>query len=186
MNALWDQPDRYGILSRIFHWGMAILFAAQFAAAAAHWGLPRDNGLRQLLWSYHSDLGVTLFLLVLMRGAWGLANIHRRPSHPGVIGRAAVAGHVAIYGLMLIVPSVRLLAAAGSDRGLTYLGLSVFPARDAEIAWMQGPSEWHGELGWILALLVLGHVAMATLWHHSVKRDGTLTRMANFSAGQRG
>lgn len=178
MTALSDSPARYGLVSRTFHWGMAALFAAQFLSAAAHWGLARDNALREALWSYHGALGTTLFLLVLLRGLWGLANLPRRPAHSGAAGRAAVAGHAAIYGLMVIVPAVRLLAAAGSTRGFSYLGIPVFPARETEIAWMLAPAEWHGELGWILALLVLGHIAMAIVWHRLILRDDTLQRMA--------
>ena len=41
MTSITDSPDRYGLVSRFFHWGMAALFAAQFASAAAHWALPR-------------------------------------------------------------------------------------------------------------------------------------------------
>lgn len=72
-----------------------------------------------------------LFVLVLVRGAWGLANLQRRPAHSGLIGRAAVAGHVAIYALIVIVPTVRFVAAAGDKRGFSFLGIQVFPAREA-------------------------------------------------------
>jgi cytochrome b561 len=178
MTQISDSPNRYGLISRTLHWGMAILFAAQFLSAAAHWALPRENALRDTLWSYHPTLGMTLFLLVLLRGVWGLANIARRPSHGGTMGRAAAAGHIALYGLMVIVPFSRLLAAAGGTRGLSYFGLQVFPARETEVAWMQTLSEWHGEMGWILALLVIGHAAMAIIWHHLIKRDDVLTSMA--------
>lgn len=173
-----DNSERYGLVTRVLHWGMAVLFAAQFASAAAHWALPREDALRQSLWSYHVTLGVTLFILVLIRGVWGLLNLPARPAHSGLVGQAAIAGHVAIYALMIIVPAVRLLAAAGSDRGLTYLGLTIFPPRETEIAWTQLPAEWHGEMGWLLAALILGHIAMATVWHHLIHRDGVLSRMA--------
>lgn len=178
MTRLIDQPDRFGLITRILHWGMALLFAAQFLSALAHWALPRENALRDTLWSYHAALGATLFLLVLLRGIWGLANLPRRPAHSGRVGQAAVAGHAAIYALMIIVPATRLLAAAGSDRGFSYLGLQIFPPRDAEIAWMQAPSELHGELGWVLALLIFGHIAMAVIWHRLIRRDDILQRMA--------
>ena len=179
MSRVQDQPDRYGAVTRVLHWGMAILFAAQFLSAAAHWALPRENAIREALWGYHVTLGITLFLLVLLRGVWGLINLRRRSSHGGdLLGRAAAAGHAALYALMVLVPGVRLLAAAGSERGLTYLGMTVFAPRETGIAWMRAPAEWHGELGWILALLVLGHIAMAVGWHHLVKRDGALSRMA--------
>ncbi|RFC63415.1 cytochrome b [Fulvimarina endophytica] len=178
MTTYKDTPERYGPITRFLHWGMAVLFAAQFASAAAHWALPRENALRETLWSYHVTLGVTLFILVFLRGIWGLLNIPSRPPHSGAMGQAAVAGHVALYALMILVPSVRLLAAAGGERGLTYLGLTIFPPRETEIAWTQVPAEWHGEMGWILALLILGHIAMATIWHHLINRDGVLKRMA--------
>ncbi|MBT8419090.1 MAG: cytochrome b [Silicimonas sp.] len=173
-----DTPARYGLLSRTLHWGMAALFAAQFISAAAHWALPRENTLREALWSYHNDLGMTLFLLVLVRGVWGLMNIPRRPEQSGRMGTAAVAGHVAIYALMVIVPASRILAAAGSTRGLSYFGIEIFAPRDVEVAWMQVAAEWHGTMGWILGLLVLGHIAMAAIWHRMVRRDGVLERMA--------
>ena len=178
MKKLADTPRRYGLVTRTLHWGMAILFAAQFVAAAARAILPKENGIREALWSYHTDLGLTLFLLVLARGVWGIANISRRPPlHSGPVGRAALAGHAAIYTLMVVVPFVRILAAASGTRGLSYFGVPIFPAREAEIAWMQGPSEWHGEMGWLLALLIIGHAGMAVFWHHYKKRDGTLQRM---------
>ena len=178
MTHLLDRPDRFGTVSRTFHWGMAALFALQFLSAGARWALPRENALRETLWSYHQTLGMTLFLLVLLRGAWGLYNLRARPGHGGLVGRAAVAGHAAIYALMIFVPAVRILAAAGGTRGLSYLGLQIVPPRETAIAWTQPLAEWHGEAGWILAALVLGHIAMAVGWHRMVKRDGVLSRMA--------
>ena len=81
MTQLSDTPTRYGTVSRLLHWGMAALFAAQFISAAAHWALPRENTLRELLWGYHTTLGVTLFALILVRGLWGLANIQQHICH---------------------------------------------------------------------------------------------------------
>lgn len=178
MSTLTDSPARYGLISRILHWGMAALFLAQFLSAAAHWALPRENGLRELLWSYHVNLGLTLFALVLLRGIWGLVNMHKRPAEPGVMGQAAQWGHALLYALMIVVPGVRILAALGSTRGLSYFGMELIPARATEIAWLQAPAEWHGEMGWILALVVLGHIAMAVGYHRVIRNDGTLERMA--------
>ncbi|SOH93923.1 cytochrome b561 [Monaibacterium marinum] len=177
MSTLTDTPQRYGRISRILHWGMAALFAAQFLSAILHWALPRGNELRELLWSYHTNLGATLFLLVMLRGIWGLMNIPRRPHHTGLAGRLIVTGHVALYALMVAVPAVRLLAAATDTRGFSYFGVQIFSGRETALAWAQAPAEWHGEMGWILALLVVGHIALATLWHGMIKRDGTLKRM---------
>lgn len=178
MGNLSDRPDRFGPVSRSLHWSMAALFALQFLSAAGHWALPRESAVRETLWSYHVDLGVTLFLLVLLRGAWGLWNLRQRPRHSGLSGRAATAGHAALYALMVIVPAVKVLAAAGGTRGLSYLGLSIFPARETAIAWAQVAAGWHGAMGWTLAALVLGHIVMALGWHRFIRRDDVLSRMA--------
>ncbi|MBB5722087.1 cytochrome b561 [Loktanella ponticola] len=179
MTKLSDTPNRFGLVSRIFHWGMAALFAMQFLSAAAHWALPRENALRETLWSYHTNLGATLFMLVLLRGIWGLLNMKNRPAHVGgVMGKAAKFGQAGLYAFMIIVPAVRLLAAFGSKRGFSYFGMQVFPPRETAIAWTQAAAEWHGEMGWILVALVLGHIAMAIVWHRLIQRDDVLKRMA--------
>ena len=178
MTSFTDSPDRYGLVSRLFHWGMAALFALQFASAAAHWALPRENTLRDALWRYHPDLGVTLLLLVLLRGAWGLWNLSNRPTEMDLMGYAAKAGHAGLYALMVIVPAIKIIGSAGGTRGFSYLGFQIFPAQDATIAWTKTISEWHGTLGWILAAVVLGHIGAAIVWHQLIKRDGVLKRMA--------
>lgn len=173
---MFDTPERYGTVTRILHWGMALLFAAQFVSAGARDLLPRGDALRDSLWSYHTTLGITLFLLVILRGVWGLLNLSRRPRHEGKLGRFAKYVHLAIYGLMIVVPGVRILASAGSERGLTYLGFQIFAPRETEIEWMQIPVVLHGEMGWTLAVLVVGHIFMAVGWHYMMKKDGILRR----------
>lgn len=178
MTTLTDTPSRYGSISRALHWGMAILFLAQFLSAAAHWALPRENPIREILWSYHPDLGLTLFALVILRGLWGLMNLRNRPVEDGPLRQAAQFGHAALYALMIIVPGVRILSSIGGTRGLSYLGMELVPARASEIGWTQIPVEWHGEMGWLLALVILGHMMMAVGYHRLVRNDGTLERMA--------
>lgn len=178
MPSLSDTSLRYGVISRMLHWGMALLFLAQFISAAAHWALPRENAIREALWSYHTTLGTSLFLLVLLRGLWGFSQLKRRPGpEDGVIGKAALLGHIALYALMVLVPALRLIAAAGGTRDFTYFGMMIFEGRMEKVAWMDAASEWHGELGWALLALVVGHALMAIVWHGRIKQDDTLQRM---------
>ncbi|WP_371933271.1 cytochrome b [Ruegeria discodermiae] len=72
---LIDHPNRYGSVIRTFHRGMAVLFLAQYTSATARALLPRGNEIRDALWRYHTDLGVTLFMLVMLRSAWSLVNL---------------------------------------------------------------------------------------------------------------
>ena len=178
MSQLMDTPDRYGTVTRIFHWGIALLFAAQFLSAAAHFALGKENAVRQALWSYHMTLGTTLFLLVAIRGIWGLVNLSNRPPHPGTLGTAAKWGHVLLYVLMIAVPLAKLIGAAGGKQPFSYLGVQIFPGHPERVGWMHAIGEWHPTLGWLLALVILGHMSMALIWHRSIQKDGTLARMA--------
>jgi cytochrome b561 len=172
-----DTPQRYGRISRGLHWLMAGLFAWQFAGALLYVGLG-DTALTRVVGGSHFTLGFTLFVLVLLRGAWGLANVARRPAHPGPLGRAAVAGHVLIYGLMVIVPGLALLRQYGSGKPFAPYGIPVMAARDSKIDWMVATGDLlHHWLAFILLAVLLGHSAMAVV-HRVLWKDAVLARMA--------
>jgi cytochrome b561 len=175
--AVWrDSPARYGRISRGFHWLMAALFAWQFAGALLYVGLG-DTAVTRFVGGSHFTLGATLFVLVLLRGAWGLANLTRRPPHPGRLGRAARTGHAMLYGLMVVVPALALLRQYGSGKPFAPYGILVMPERDSKIAWMMIPGDLlHHWLAFLLLALVLGHAAMVVL-HRRLWKDDVLARM---------
>lgn len=175
--ASWrDTPRRYGLVSRGFHWLMAALFAWQFAGAILYVGIG-DTALTRFVGGTHFTMGFTLFVLVLMRGAWGLANLRRRPPHPGRLGRAAVAGHTVIYVLMVVVPGLSLMRQYGSGKPFSPYGLPVMPERAGKIEWMMLPADLlHYWLGFVLLAIVLGHAAMAVL-HRVLWKEDVLVRM---------
>ncbi|MFT3974422.1 MAG: cytochrome b [Amaricoccus sp.] len=177
-SRLWDSPSGYGSVTRALHWGMAALFAWQFAGALLHL-LADKTAIERFFWNTHFSVGFTLWLLVLVRGAWGLANLRRRPAHEGSarMARAAKAGHLALYALMVAVPSLAILRAVGGTRGFTVYGIQLSAPRQAAIPALTAPGNaLHSLLGWVLLALVVGHVVMA-LYHARVRRDGTLERM---------
>ena len=174
-----DTPARYGLVSRALHWGMAALFAWQFAGMAVRLLVGRSP-LTAFMVGTHAPLGTLLLVLVLARGAWGLANARRRPRHaPGVLGRLATLGHLVLYAGMLVVPSLALLRAAGSGRGFAPFGIPLFaPFSGGPVGWMVAPANAaHGLLAWTLLTLVAGHIAMVVV-HRRLWRDDVLHRMA--------
>lgn len=171
-----DTPERYGRVSRAFHWLMAMLFAWQFAGALLYVGIG-DTAVTRVVGASHFTLGFTLFLLVLLRGIWGLANIRRRPTHKGRLGRAASIGHGAIYALMIVIPSLALLRQYGTGKPFTPYGIPLMFERDGKIPWMIAPADLlHSWLGFTLMVVVLGHAAMAVV-HRLKWKDDVLARM---------
>lgn len=168
-----DTPQRYGLISRSFHWLMAALFAWQFAGALLYVGIG-DTALTRFVGGSHFTNGFVLFVLVLLRGSWGLLNFGRRPTR---MSRAAAVGHAFIYALMIVVPSLSLLRWYGSGDEFAPLGVRVMAARGTKIEWMAVPADlFHYWLGFVLFAVILGHVAM-TLVHRLAWKDDVLSRM---------
>ena len=174
-----DTPEKYGLVSRTLHWSMAALFAWQFLGMGLD-AVAENTAIAKFFKSTHSVFGALLFLLVAIRAAWALSNRAARPAHgPGPLGRAAVAGHLALYALMIVVPALALLRSYGSGRGLNVFGLfQLIPATGVRVDWMVAPaSALHGFLAWTLLALIGGHIAMVFV-HRGLLRDDTLAKMA--------
>lgn len=177
-STLADSRFGYGLVSRTLHWTMALLFVWQFVTVFLS-AVAEDTGIERFFWGTHYSVGFTLWVLVLLRGAWGLSQLKHRPPHEGppLLQRAATLGHLALYLLMVIVPSLAILRAAGNGRGLSVYGIQlVAPGGEANPALTAPANLLHGFLGWTLFVLIAGHIAMA-LWHGLVRRDATLRHM---------
>jgi len=180
-NIFLDNRNGYGLISRAFHWLMAILFLWQFISALLR-VFAKDTELYNFFWSAHHQLGFALLILVFLRGLWGLLNISRRPHKHGHAGKLALLGHLVIYGLMFAVPAVAVLRTYGSGRGFSFLGVRIFEQTSVQNAALTAPGNaLHGLLGWVLLAAVAGHVLMA-LFHHFALRDDTLRYMTGRKA----
>lgn len=176
-STLFDHPEGYGAVSRALHWLMAALFAWQFLSAVLH-AVDRDLPVTRFFWSWHMSIGFLLLVTVVIRGAWALVNLGKRPPHAtGFLGLASRLGHLALYLLMLAVPMLAVLRAYGSGRGLSVFGIEVLAGGGERIPELMAPANAaHGLLGWALLVLTLGHIVMA-LAHAYLWREDTLTRM---------
>ncbi|SHK79929.1 cytochrome b [Halomonas caseinilytica] len=177
---MMDHDHGYGLVSRFFHWFMALLLLWQLISAALHFAFD-EAPVTDFFFGFHFSNGVLLLCLALLRGIWGLLNLSRRPPHRRGIERLAALGHVLIYLLMIAVPTIALIRAYGSDHPFSALGMPLFAGQATEIEWMTNlGGQWHGLLGWGLFALVAGHIAMA-LVHTHVWKEPLIRRMTRGS-----
>lgn len=171
---------RYTILARLLHWvtALAILVIGMLGFWLA-WAPPPDEAFKLRLYNLHESLGVTLFLLTLLRLAWRWRHppppIH--PPLPPWMHRAAAANHAALYALLLAMPPVGLMATNAWGFPLKAFGLVPVPSPvgpDQALAPLL--TALHGWMALALLLLLLAHIGAAT-WHALVRRDDTLRRM---------
>ena len=170
-----DNATRYGSVSRLLHWLMAIIFGVQFLSALSHYAF-EDSAFEAMFMPWHKPLGFTLLMLVAVRIVWALI---QRSQRPPMVSNAARLGHLALYALMLVVPTLALLRQYGSGRSFEPFGLPLMAGFDGpKIDWMVDlGSLLHGELGWLMLLLILGHIIMTVVHRRRGGDEDVLPRM---------
>lgn len=169
-----DSRDKYGSVSRLFHWLMTLLILWQFLklgdriSEGEHW-------IGQTLVPWHVSLGVLLFVLVVLRIVWFVRQYKQRPLHDPATASLVKSGHFALYACMVLMPITGLLYMLGNGYGLKVFGTQLV-AKEPEIDWAASIGSLHSPLAWLTVILVLGHTA-AALYHHYVKRDDIMRRM---------
>lgn len=165
-----DTSKQYGIISRFFHWAMALAFFFILGTAIA-WTLNEDYFS---LIDWHKSIGFLLLLAVFIRSIWSIKNRSYRPHNQPI----AHFGHFALYLLMFAIPLIGLLRQYGSARSnFEVFGLHIMDKAPEKITWMtQIGNNWHGKLGWVFFALIAGHIAMAII--HQIKGEKIINRMA--------
>lgn len=156
MSNINDSAQRYGAISRVLHWAMAALLLWQFLTII----VPEGHLLEKLVGGTHKSVGLLLMMFVIVRLGWALYSRGRRPASLSV---AAMLGHVALYALMVLIPLLGLMRQYGSGRAFEAFGMTIMPGFTGDkIEWMIAPASlMHGNLGWLLLVLIIGHIGMA-------------------------
>lgn len=165
-----DSSQRYGTISRFLHWSMAICFGFML-----YTGLQGEDVFKALL-PYHKSVGTILMALIAVRIVWAMLNHHKRPKAANIF---VTLGHLALYVLMLAIPTVALIRQYGAARGpLEVFGVQVMEGSPERILWMvELANDYHGEMAWTLFALSAGHIAMAIF--HQIRGEKILNRMAH-------
>ncbi|WP_420391315.1 cytochrome b [Acuticoccus sp.] len=177
-SPLVDTPERYGIVSRDFHWMLAILIVYQLTTAALHAFAP-DTPLERLLFSTHFSMGFTILTLGVLRVLWAASSYHHRPPHEGPPFErfSATVGQVVLYALLIAVPFLGFILLISLGHGLTVWGVTLIPEGGTPNEGLASLVGWvHVALGWTFASFIVAHIVIA-LVHHFGKRDPTLERM---------
>ncbi|QDQ86158.1 cytochrome b [Alcaligenaceae bacterium SJ-26] len=169
---------RYTRTARSLHWLMALLLTGLVGLGFYMQTMPLSPTKLQV-YSWHKWLGITIFLLAVIRLAWRAG--HKPPALPDHMGPferlAAHGGHVALYLLMLGIPLSGWLMSSAMGFQTVWFGVLPLPdllARDRELG--KSLVQVHATLNIALIVMVVLHI-LAALKHQFIDKDQILSRM---------
>lgn len=174
-----DKRRRYGFVSRLLHWSIAVLMIGLLWLGWYVVDLSYYDRWFTTFLNWHKALG----MLVL---AAGLANIPWAFASPAPAPPASIASwerlgtramHLTLFAMVLAIPITGYIISTSAGGGISIFGWFEVPALLAKNDTLRDLAvDLHFYLAYITAALVLLH-ASAALKHQFVDRDGTLRRM---------
>ena len=176
--ALMNNKRRYGAVATSLHWVAAALFVVLFVLGWTMTELPLGAEKFER-YNMHKSFGVTVLLLMACRLIWRA--VSTPPPLPEDMSAPmrlmAKLGHASLYLMVFIQVGVGLIHSWSANFPVIVFGQFTVPS-------LTEPNETLKELlsavhfwgGWVLLLLIAGHVG-AALYHHFIRKDTVLKRM---------
>ena len=165
---------------RCLHWLSAALILAALMLGTYMVQLVHDSAARFELTQTHKSLGITIFLITIVRLCWRIlvSAPKPEPAAPMVL-LAARAAHIALYILLLLMPLSGWLMATTTPVRVPTKVFSLFQLPyplSPDIATFRFAHTVHVTSAILLAALIVLHVG-AALIHALAWHDHTLERM---------
>lgn len=172
-----NTQNDYGLIAKIFHWGMAPLFVGMFTVAYIMMNMPPGE-TKWMLYGLHKSVGVLLLLLIL--GRFIVRLISEVPALPKEMAlwqqKAARTNIILLYAVMFGMAISGTAMSLLGGHGITVFNLYTLssPYVNKELAGLFHSA--HGYISYVFIGSFCLHLAGAT-YHHFILKDGLLKRM---------
>lgn len=177
VTQITDNDQRYGLVTRVLHWGVAGSLVALVVLGWVSEDLPKSQ--QSSLMELHISLGIGFLALVVARIGWRVWRGWPKFRETGsrLIQRLGRWTHLAMLGLMVLLPVTGLMIVSSAGQDSSFFGLFTLPPVSPESRFLQeGVEEVHEVLVNTVLFLIGLHV-LAALKHKYFDRDGVTERM---------
>ena len=174
---LRDTLHGYGLVTRLFHWLMAL--GIFFLFGLGYWmvGLDYYSPYYISAPNLHRSIGLTLLAALVVRWAWRLSSVKPVEDELSPLERlASKVVHVGFYPLMLVLMVSGYFISTSDGRPVDMFGLFQVPSIIVEKNLADTAGYIHRWLAYITVGVAIVH-AVAALKHHFVDRSTILSRM---------
>lgn len=172
-----DNPDGYGLVSRLVHWTMALAIVAMFALGVWMVGLDYYSPYYKSAPDMHRSVGILLFFALAFRFLWRVSNV--RPDDSEFSAFERLAAHIAHWGfylLLLVLIVSGYLISTADGRAIDVFGWFSVPSIIQHKGLEDSAGTVHKITAYAIMALAVLHM-LAALKHHFIDRSRTLTRM---------
>lgn len=176
---LRNSSARYGLVSMVLHWGVAVTVFGLFALGLWMVGLDYYDTWRKAGPDLHKSIGLVLFAAMLVRVVWRLLSPPPPPlaSYSKMTRIGAAFGHLFLYVALFAVMVAGYLISTADGVGIPVFGLFEVPALLSGLPDQADTAGTiHFYLAWVIVVFAVLH-GFAALKHHFIDRDVTLKRM---------
>ena len=178
-NSLINTTERYGWVSIVIHWIMAVTLITMYFLGDYMVELEYYDKWYHRAPELHKEIGVILGIAMILRLLWNALQSKPAPLDltKSRINLVAKLAHYSLYALVFFLVISGYLISTAKGQGIDVFGLFELPALlpdDEDRGELAG--KIHEVIGVIFMLLILLH-AGASLVHHFVFKDRTLKRM---------
>lgn len=173
------QIQTYTRTAIVLHWLIAACVFCQITLGLWMIGIPKSPpGIRAWWFNVHKSIGITLFVLILVRVLWRLA--HRAPPLPLTVPQwqriAAKTSHMLLYICMIVMPVSGYLGSSFTKYPILYFGMRLPHWGWDAPALKELCSQVHLATVIVFITLIAIHIT-AALKHRLIDRDGVFERM---------
>lgn len=176
---LRSTDTRYGVITRILHWAVALIIIGLIWLGWWMVDLSYYDRWYNRSLELHKSLGMAALAIAAVKIAWVIYD--GKPDFQESVKpwerATATATHHLFYLLMLLIPATGYVISTSAGDGISVFGLFEVPAVLPVSETLRDlATELHFWLAYATGVLVVVH-AVAALKHQFVDRDGTLKRI---------
>lgn len=174
-----NSSTHFGVVSIAIHWLVAVTVFGLFGLGYYMVGLSYYDEWYRLGPDIHRSVGILLFLAVVFRVIWRVANPVPRPlpSHQRWEIRLAHVAHGLLYVLLFVVMVSGYLISTADGSAISVFNWFDVPSLTGRIKGMEDiAGEVHYWSTWAIVILAGAH-GLAAIKHHVLDKDDTLRRM---------
>lgn len=175
--SIRDTSEGYGVVSRLFHWLMAVAIVGLFALGWWMVGLDYYSPYYNSAPDFHRSLGIVLLIALIVRWIWRATNPKPYDADLSPVEqKASYAVHWGFYVLLLALMVSGYFISTPDGQPINVFGLFQVPSLIQEKGLATTAGNTHRILAYATIALALLHT-VAALKHHFIDRSAVLTRM---------